>query len=64
VPKDYHDKTKLNARTTHHSIGLHYEDLIVCLDIQCSDEDADLVKQIVKYTKTVVSKRGKESSSE
>lgn len=61
MPKDYNDKTKLNATTNHHSIGLHYRGLVVCLDIQCSEEDAPLVKRIVKYLKTTLASEGKKS---
>lgn len=61
MPKDYNDKTKLNATTNHHSIGLHYRGLIVCLDFQCSEEDEPLVKRITKYLKTLLASEGKKS---
>jgi len=61
MPKDYNDKTKLNATTNHHSIGLHFRDFIVCLDVQCGESDDALVKRIVKYLKTTLASEGKKS---
>lgn len=61
MPKDYNDKTKLNATTNHHSIGLHCRGFIVCLDVQCSEEDDALVRRLVKYLKTTLASEGKKS---
>jgi len=61
MPKDYNDRTKLNATTNHHSIGLHYKKFILCLDVQCGEEDEPLVKRITKYLKTLLASEGKKS---
>jgi hypothetical protein len=61
MPKDYNDKTKLNAITDHHSIGLHYRGFIVCLDVQCGPNDDELVKRLVKYLRTTLNSEGKKS---
>jgi len=64
MPLDYNDRSRLNAVTNHHSIGLHYRGFTVCLDVQCGPEDDALVKRLVKYLKTTLRAEGKKSLDE
>lgn len=58
--KDYHDINPL-GEGSHHSVGIHFKGFTVCLDVQCSKEDADLVEQIRKYITSTLKKVGKKN---
>ncbi len=44
--KNYHDINPMAGDTYHHSVGLHFRSLDICLDIQCKKAGAAKVEAI------------------